>query len=79
MRGIKAALLLALVALIGWALISQGLEWAAIWPDYKLATLGGVIACVYALGDVLDRSREWFGFRSGTRRRYYPWLGRRYE
>lgn len=79
MRGIKAALLLALVGLIGWALVSQGQAMMAIWPDYRWATLGGVVACIYALGDVLDRSREWFGWRSGgPRRRYYGW-GRRYE
>ena len=78
MRAIKAALLLALVGLIGWALVNQGQAMLAVWPDYRLATLGAVVACIYVLGDLADRSREWFGWRSaGPRRRSYPW--RRYE
>ena len=79
MRGIKAALLLALVALIGWAPLVQGQMAATLWPDYKLSILGGIVACIYCLADTFDRSREWMGWRAGgSRRRYYGW-GRRYE
>ena len=79
MRGIKAALLLALVSLIGWSLLIQGQMAATLYPDYKLSVLGGIVACIYCLSDLADRTREWLGWRSGgPRRRYYGW-GRRYE
>ena len=77
MRAIKAAFLLALIALVGWGLINLGQMVLALYPDYKLWMLGAGIACIYVLGDALDRSREWLGWRGGERRTYRrawgPW------
>lgn len=75
MRAIKAVILLGMIALIGWALVNLGQMMLAAYPDYKLWMWGATIACIYVLGDSLDRSREWFG-RGGERRPYRPaWRG----
>ena len=77
MRGIKAAFLLALIALVGWGLVNLGQMILARYPDYLLWQLGAAIACVYVLGDTIDRSREFLGWRGGERRTYRrawgPW------
>ena len=77
MRGIKAAILLALIALIVWAVVNLGQMMLGLWPEYKFWMLGAAIACVYSLSDLLDRSREWLGWRGGERRTYRrawgPW------
>lgn len=75
MRGIKAALLFGLLALIGWSLINLGKMMLALYPAYELWMWGAAVACIYAIGDSLDRSREWLG-RGGERRPYrQAWRG----
>ena len=67
MRGIKAALLLGLFALVGWALVNLAQMMLAAYPGYLLWQMGAALACVYVLCDALDRSREWLGW-GGERR-----------
>lgn len=75
MRGIKAALLFSILALIGWALINLGQMILAEYPLYTVWQLGAAVACLYCLGDMIDRSREWLG-RGGERRPYrQAWRG----
>ena len=77
MRGIKAAILLSAFAILAWALLDIGQQAAVIWPAWKLAHVGAAGACLYVVFDLLDRWREFLGWRGGERRTYRrawgPW------
>ena len=78
MRGIKGAFLLGGFAIIIWTVVNLGIEAMAIFPDWKWWHVGAAGACLYVVLDLLDRWREFLGWRGGERRRRYaPW--RRYE
>ena len=78
MRGIKAAILLAIVAGLGWAALTIAQMIWAEWPVWRIWQIGGLGGCLYSLCDLADRHREWLGIR-GERRTYRrawgPWRG----
>ncbi len=79
MLGLQTAFFVSLLGLFGWSLLTQAQTAISLWPDYRWAVVGGIVACIYAVSDLAYRSREFLGWRSGgQRRRYYGW-GRRYE